>query len=122
MAQANVNVADYTPQAGVDKAYVLRTAKSFNDGNVTKYANKYIVFNKSANREIVKRIASGVDGLIYTIRFSINKRANQNATVSYLFIGEEGANVIESVQEYATAADFLADLAFIDTQLETIFG
>ena len=122
MAQANINIADYAPQAGVDKAYVIRTAKQFNDVNVTKYGKKYIDTNKSANKEIVKRIASGVEGVIYTIKFAVHKKAGQNAEVTYLFIAEEGANIIESVQTYATYADFKSDLDYIDTQIEALFA
>ena len=121
MAQANIKIADYAPQEGVNKAYVIKTAKSFNSGVVTKYANKYIDTNKSANREVIKRIASGVEGITYTIRFSISKKAGESANVSYVFIGEDDASIIESVQTYATAAEFLADLAYIDTQIATLF-
>ena len=122
MAQANIQVADYTPAAGVDKAYVLKTAKAFNYTNVTKYAKKYIDTNKSANKEIIKRIASGVEGIVYTVRFAIRKKAGQNAEVTYLFIAEDGAEVISSVQSYASYADFETDLAFIDEQLASIFA
>ena len=121
MAQSKIKIADYAPAAGVDKAYVIKTSDSFSSGVVTKYAKKYIETSKSANREVIKRIASGAEELVYTVRFNIHKKAGENAVVTYLFIGEDGANIIESIQEYTTYDEFASDLEYIDAQLKVLF-
>ena len=121
MAQSKIKIADYAPAAGVDKAYVIKTSDSFSAGVVTKYAKKYIETTKSVNREVIKRIASGAEELVYTVRFNIHKKAGEAATVTYLFIAEGDANIIESVQEYSTYAEFASDLEYIDAQLKVLF-
>lgn len=121
MAQSNIKVADYTPAAGVNKANVVKLSDGFSSGVVTKYAKKYIDSSKASVREVIKRIASGKEGVTYTIKYHINKKANEDAEVTYLFIVEDDANMIESVQSYASSADFLNDLAFIDAQVAKIF-
>ena len=119
MAVKNIIVNDYTVPAGVQNESVIEAAIKFNTNTISKYALKYIGTEKNCTREVVKRIASGVEGVTYTIRFSI-KKAGATATVDYEFIAPD-ITIILSNQGYKVASSFNTDMEYINDAITKTF-
>jgi len=119
MATKNIIINDYTVPVGVNKKSVRETIIKFNNNTISSFANKYIGTDKICNREMIKRISSGVEGVTYTIRFSI-KKSTATASVSYELIAHD-MNIIESNQGYKVTNTFNTDMEFINNAILNIF-
>ena len=120
MAVNDITVNTYNPPKGLDKSNVIISAVSFNKNINESYCKKYIGTNKSNGRRLIKKIFSGLEGIIYTINFSFDKASSEDANISYIL--SEGDNIIiESNQSYSTTSEFDTDIEYIILQIEKIF-
>ena len=121
MAVANITVNTYEVPAGVDKSSVVAAASKFNTNTIESYCIKYIGTSKSARKKLLKKIASGVDGVIYTISFLFEKSSSGNAQISYT-LSEDDVVIIDSDQSYTTVSEFSADMSYINNQIQSVFS
>ena len=121
MATSAITVNDYTKPKGCDGTPVINTAQSFNANPVSSFCRNYIGTSRSCSRDLIKKIPSGVEGISYTIHFSIVKSGMNPAQILYIFSSPEGV-IISSQQEYSNVADFTADINFIDKTISDIFS
>ena len=121
MAVANITVNSYEVPAGVEKSDVIAAAVKFNTSTIESYCNKYIGTSKSGRRKLLKKIASGVEGVVYTISFAFEKASSGDAHISYSLSVSDFV-IIESDQSYSTVSEFSADIDYINTQIETVFA
>lgn len=119
MATKNIIVNDYDVPTGVNKKSVRETIIKFNNTNITSFAKSFIGTDKTCNREMIKRIDSGKEGVTYTIKFSI-KKTNATATAVYKLIAHD-FNIIENDQGYKVISTFNTDLEFINNAVLNIF-
>jgi hypothetical protein len=121
MAVAEITVNAYEVPTGVEKSNVITAAVKFNNSTIEEYCKKYIGTSKSGRRKLLKKIASGVEGVFYTISFSFEKASSGDANISYSLSDGE-AIIILSDQSYSTMSEFSADMDYIDNQIESVFG
>lgn len=121
MAVAAITVNEYNKPAGVNAADVVEVTKNFNADPVVSFCEKYIGQNRTCNRDLIKKVRSGVEELSYTIHFAIVKSGNEPAKISYTFSSPD-AIIISSEQEYEKAEDFVEDINFINESIEKIFA
>ena len=120
MAVNKITVNAYDVPKKVKKSDVATAAVQFNTNTIESYSNKYIGTSKSARRKLIKKIASGVASVVYTVYFLFEKGLEDDAHISYSL--SEGDNVIiESDQTYSTTSDFSTDIEYINTQIQTVF-
>ena len=121
MAVANITVNDYDVTLSKKNASnVITAAVKFNTNNIESYCKKYVGTGKSNRRRLIKKIESGVEGLIYTISFAFDKALGEDAKISYNFSDGDYV-IIESNQVYSSVSEFSADMDYINTQIETVF-
>lgn len=119
MAIKNIIINDYTVPAGVNGEAVITTALKFLDNTCIKYAAKYIGTEKNCSREVVKRIATDVDGVSYTVRFNIKKTSTE-AMVICEFIAHD-IDIVLSDQAYTTLSSFNTDMEYIKDAITNTF-
>lgn len=119
MAIKNIIVNDYTVPAGVNGENVITTAIKFLENTCTKYAVKYIGTDKNCSREVIKRIATDVSGVSYTVRFNI-KKTGAEAMVICEFIAHD-IDIVLSDQAYTTVSSFNTDMEYIKTAITNTF-
>ena len=119
MAVNDITVNTYQPPKGLNKSDVITAAVGFTK-NINSYCKKYIGTNKSNGRRLIKKIFSGIEGIIYTINFSFDKASSEDANISYIL--SEGDNIIiESNQSYSTVSELDTDIEYIILQIDKIF-
>lgn len=121
MAVADITVNTYQVPTGVDKSDVITAAVKFNTSTIESYCNKYIGTSKSGRRKLLKKIASGVEDVYYTISFLFEKASSSDAQISYT-LSDGDFVIIESDQSYSSKSEFSADIDYISNQIESVFG
>ena len=121
MAVSAITVNAYEVPTGVDKSDVITAAVKFNNGTIESYCKKYIGTSKAGKRRLIKKIVSGVEGLLYTVTFSFEKASSEDANI-YYSLSDGDFKIIESDQSYSSVSEFSADMDYINTQIESVFS
>lgn len=122
MATSLIEIADYAPAEGETKANTVTVVEKFNNNVVLVQCKKYIGTSRTCNRDLIKRVGSGIPGAIYTVHLGILKKAGKDVQVTYEFLDPEDASIIVSKQSYATVEEFEADMSYINEQIEGLFA
>ena len=122
MATSLIKIADYAPAEGETKANTITVVEKFNNNVVLVQCKKYIGTTRTCNRDLIKRVGSGIPGAIYTVHLGILKKAGKDVKVTYEFLDPEGASIIVSKQSYSTVDEFEADMNYINEQIEGLFA
>ena len=122
MTTSSIEIADYAPAEGENKANTVTVVEKFNNNVVLVQCKKYIGTSRTCNRDLIKRVGSGIPGAIYTVHLGILKKAGKDVKVTYEFLDPEDASIIVSKQSYATVEEFEADMSFINEQIERLFA
>ena len=96
--------------------------EKFNNNVVLVQCKKYIGTSRTCNRDLIKRVGSGIPGAIYTVHLGILKKVGKDVQVTYEFLDPEDASIIVSKQSYATVEEFEADMSYINEQIERLFA
>jgi len=122
MATTSIIVNPYEVPAGLDGSNVVTNIVKFNNNTILPYCRKFIGTNKSAKRKLIKKIATNLEDIVYTITFIFEKNMNSGAVVSYtISVPDANSNIIQSNQEYSTISEFEEDIEFINNQSDIIF-
>ena len=122
MATSLIEIADYAPAEGETKANTITVVEKFNNNVVLVQCKKYIGTSRTCNRDLIKRVGSGIPGAIYTVHLGILKKVGKDVNVTYEFLDPEGASIIVSKQSYSTVDEFEADMNYINEQIEGLFA
>ena len=122
MATSLIEIADYAPAEGENKANTVTVVEKFNNNVVLVQCKKYIGTTRTCNRDLIKRVGSGIPGAIYTVHLGILKKVGKDVKVTYEFLDPEDASIIVSKQSYATVEEFEADMSYINEQIERLFA
>lgn len=122
MATSLIKIADYVPAEGETKAKTISVVEKFNNNVVLVQTKKYIGTTRTCNRDLIKRVGSGIPDAIYTVHLGILKKVGKDVQVTYEFLDPEDASIIVSKQSYATVEEFEADMSYINEQIERLFA
>ena len=121
MAVDNIIVKPYEVPIGVDKSEVITTALKFNTDTIESFCTKYIGTSKAGRRKLLKKIASGVDDVVYTISFLFEKAPSGYAVISYS-VSIDDYNIISlDSQLYFTISEFTLDIDYINDRIKSVF-
>lgn len=122
MATSLIEIADYVPAEGETKAKTVSVVEKFNNNVVLVQTKKYIGTTRTCNRDLIKRVGSGIPDAIYTVHLGILKKAGQDVKITYEFLDPDGAAIITNKQSYPTFDEFDADIKYINEQIERLFA
>ena len=121
MAVENIIVKPYEVPIGVDKSEVITTALKFNTDTIESFCTKYIGTSKVGKRKLLKKIASGVDDVVYTISFLFEKAPSGYAVISYSLSNGDYDIISLDGQSYYTISEFTLDIDYINDTIKSVF-
>jgi hypothetical protein len=121
MAVDNIIVKPYEVPIGVDRSEVIATALKFNTDTIESFCTKYIGTSKVGRRKLLKKIASGVDNMVYTISFLFEKASSGNAVISYSLSNGDYDIISLDGQSYYTISEFTLDIDHINDTIKSVF-
>jgi hypothetical protein len=121
MAVDNIIVKPYEVPIGVDKSEVITTALKFNTDTIESFCTKYIGTSKVGRKKLLKKIASGVDDVVYTISFLFEKAPSGYAVISYSLSIDDYNIISLEDQLYFTISEFTLDIDYINDTIKSVF-
>ena len=121
MAVDSITVKPYEVPTDVDKSEVITTALKFNTDTIESFCTKYIGTSKVGRRKLLKKIASGVDDVVYTISFLFEKAPSGYAVISYSLSIDDYDIISLEDQLYFTISEFTLDIDYINDRIKSVF-